>query len=356
MSSVLALTKSVPWYGAATGYYSMLPPALRDCGCQVETVAPRSGLAVRIAGKLWSWSQGLPARHQSLAFAEWQFLRRFDRTRAPGLMLAIEDNLPLLTLRRFQVASAPRRLIGVIHYPPAFWTEAMRPALSRLRSALVLYRSDIPFFETLVGRGRVRFAPHGVDTAHFCPSGERPSGPPRLLVSGQFGRDFELLAEVFPRVRRLFPDATLELVGAHHVRAQPAVQALAAMPGVTVHGMSSDAELLELYRRCTLMLLPLEAAGANNALVEALACGAPMVATDTGGVRDYGGGELFPIVARGDVGAFATAVTDLLSAPARRAAMSEASRVYAERELTWRRAAEQHLDAIRQLTAEEEHA
>ena len=40
--------------------------------------------------------------------------------------------------------------------------------------------------------------------------------------------------------------------------------------------------------------------GANNAIVESLACGLPVITTDVGGIRDYGGGTIYPVVANED--------------------------------------------------------
>ena len=40
--------------------------------------------------------------------------------------------------------------------------------------------------------------------------------------------------------------------------------------------------------------------GANTAVVESLACGLPIVTTDVGGIRNYGGNDLFPIVNNND--------------------------------------------------------
>jgi len=36
--------------------------------------------------------------------------------------------------------------------------------------------------------------------------------------------------------------------------------------------------------------MPMKSSGANNAIVEALACGLTVVTTDVGGICDYGGG------------------------------------------------------------------
>jgi glycosyltransferase involved in cell wall biosynthesis len=301
-------------------------------------------------GKLWSWRRGLPPRHQSLAFAEWKFLRQFRRDDSPAIILNIEDHWPLLTLPEFS-AGAPRRLVGVIHYPPELWTAPMLQALRGLRSALVLYRADIPFFERHVGAGRVAFAPHGVDLTHFAPAAAPTDAGVRLLVSGQFGRDFELLARAYPRIREHAPDCRLDLVGAHHARHEPAVRALARQPNVHVHPLLADRAVLDCYRHATLVLHPLRAAGANNALVEALACGLPVLATDVGGVRDYGGGTVFPLTPAGDDAAFAQAAITLLAQPQRRAEIARAGREFAARELSWATSARVHLDRLAQLTA-----
>src|SRR5690606_16519952 len=67
-------------------------------------------------------------------------------------------------------------------------------------------------------------------------------------------------------------------------------------------------------------------ATANNVIVEALACGLPVISTDLVGVRDYVTPECALLTPQGDAAALAQAVRALSAAPERRAAMAEAAR------------------------------
>jgi glycosyltransferase involved in cell wall biosynthesis len=132
------------------------------------------------------------------------------------------------------------------------------------------------------------------------------------------------------------------LVPRHH-RSSPGLAPLQGHPFVTWHGGLNDAQLRDLYQQCHFMLLPMNDSGANTAVVEALASGLPVVTTDVGGIRDYGGGTIFPVVANNDDDAMMALVEQYLSQPAWREQTGKAGRAFAEENLAWPLVARQHM-------------
>ena len=92
-----------------------------------------------------------------------------------------------------------------------------------------------------------------------------------------------------------------------------------------------EGELLQLYQSASVLLMPLRDATANNAILEGMACGVPLVVSDVGSVRDYvhpGCGVLIPPQG---ARAMAEAVVDLLGNDSVRCAMSVKCREHALR-------------------------
>ena len=74
-------------------------------------------------------------------------------------------------------------------------------------------------------------------------------------------------------------------------------------------------ELAEVYRRAAVVLIPSGAEGFGLPVIEALACGAAVVASDIPALREAGGPAAV-YVPVGDVGAWSDAVAKLLADPA----------------------------------------
>jgi glycosyltransferase involved in cell wall biosynthesis len=87
----------------------------------------------------------------------------------------------------------------------------------------------------------------------------------------------------------------------------------------------------------------MENATANNALLEAMACGLPVVAERVGGIPEYVNRECARLVPTGDCQAIASSILQLSESPELRLAMGQAARRRAE-ELDWKHAARQTRD------------
>jgi glycosyltransferase involved in cell wall biosynthesis len=117
---------------------------------------------------------------------------------------------------------------------------------------------------------------------------------------------------------------------------------------VTVMSGVGDEELRELYQTSTALLMPLLDATANNALLEAMACGLPVVTTDLAGTRDYLDDSCASFVPKSDDQGYVDAAIRLSSEPELRRRMSEASLTRAL-DFNWSRVAERLVKLYRSL-------
>jgi L-malate glycosyltransferase len=139
------------------------------------------------------------------------------------------------------------------------------------------------------------------------------------------------VVRVFAQLSRRIP-ARLLLVGDGPDRAR--VQELADAEGVAdrVLFLGKQASVVELLACSDLFILPSELEAFGLVALEAMACGVPVIATDTGGVPevvDHGSSGYLAAV--GDVDGMAAAAIGLLSDPALWRNFSEAARRGAER-------------------------
>ena len=113
---------------------------------------------------------------------------------------------------------------------------------------------------------------------------------PRLLYIGKYAhaKGLPWLLHAFEKLRSTQPGLELHIAGSG---AGPEAEALhrrmAAMaPSVVLHGQLNQAELAALMRQSTVCVLPSFYEGVPLVLVEALACGCRLVATDLPGVTE----------------------------------------------------------------------
>lgn len=301
----------------------------------------------RYLGSAYARLQGRYGRGAiSLSELEFRFQRRLRRPDASHV-LNLEHNLELLNAW----PEAPKDLIGTVHLPASVWKPEQCRLLSRLNSAIVLYQRDVPFFEQHVGKGRVRFVHHGADTDFFKPDLSKPVAPPRILYGGVYLRNEPMLVRVVQKLYEKIPSVKFDLLVPVHHRHGPDLEPLATHPAVTWHAGLNDEQLRELYQKSCLMLLPMNNSGANTAVVESLSSGLPVVTTDVGGIRDYAGGDVFPVVANNDDDAMVALVEQYLAKPGWRDEIGRCCRQFAEQKLAWSLVGQRHWEIYRELIA-----
>ena len=201
-----------------------------------------------------------------------------------------------------------------------------------------------------VGRNKVCQIYNGVDAQRFYPADRRqamtgcPFDDPDLWLVGTVGRMQTVknqtdLARAFIEVLRLVPalrkSLRLVMIGDGSLR-QP-VQALLEEAGCAdlawLPGERGDVP--DVLRGLDCFVLPSLAEGVSNTILEAMACGLPVIATDVGGnselVDDGSTGILVP---PGNVPALAAAIAGLADDGKRAAAMGRAGRQRVEREFS----------------------
>jgi glycosyltransferase involved in cell wall biosynthesis len=144
----------------------------------------------------------------------------------------------------------------------------------------------------------------------------------------------DLLLQVFAGTRRRFPHLRLiRAGGALTAEQRTLAKDLGVLDGIVEMPALDREQLADLYRRASLVLLPSDREGFGLPLVEAMACGTPVVASGIPALREVGG-DAAVYCEPGDVGAWVAAVSSLLQQQA-----CDADGWTARRELSVRHAA-----------------
>jgi glycosyltransferase involved in cell wall biosynthesis len=191
--------------------------------------------------------------------------------------------------------------------------------------------------QTGIAADRAVTVPLGIDAAFFT-TGDAPAGgrPVVLSVGKDLARDFATFCAAVAGL-----DVEARLVTHPRMLAK-----LDVPPNVTVLQRLSDTELRDEYARATCVVLPQRRdgypygseAGGLTALLEALAMGRPVVATDRAVLRDYVvEGETALVVAPEDPAALRAALERVLGEPALAESLGRNARAAVEARFTTER-------------------
>lgn len=246
-----------------------------------------------------------------------------------------------------------------------------RITLRGLKSATHVVCDSATIQREIVSRGwiesaRTSLIPAGVHPAcTVVPSGAADrtaesllgaaTAPEILHVSSTLPRKrIDTLIRSFASVLADRPDARLIRVGGPFTESQRRmVSELGLENSITVLPFLERLTLAAVYRRATLVVLPSEREGFGLPVIEAMACGTPVLVSDIEVLREVGG-RAASYVPVGNAGAWATAILGLLDehdSQPRRWSERIAAGIMHAREYSWSEHARQLAQLYRSLSA-----
>jgi glycosyltransferase involved in cell wall biosynthesis len=263
-------------------------------------------------------SIGRSARHVRAAL---QLLDTGSRVLSDGEHLGIPLAMAMRTMRR-----APRHVMIGHHLV----SRAKRPwfaigqAQRRIDTILVHSENQVDPISTRlhVPPAKIAVVPYAVDDTYWAP---HPAKEEDLVVAtGREHRDYDTLVRACPRDVRVFISAS-STHSPHARAAEPD-----AWPANVERGHVPFTELRSLYARAAVVAVPLQPAPAAfgvTSLLEAMAMGKAVVATDNPALRSLvHDGVHAVLVPPGDADRLRGAVTGLLADPERRRQLGAAAR------------------------------
>jgi glycosyltransferase involved in cell wall biosynthesis len=293
--------------------------------------------------------------------------RYFDKNlRSNNYDVVIEDlnKVPLFT----PLWGLPR-VIALVHH--LFGSTAFREASAPVAAAVwlserpigLVYRK-VPFeavssstANDLVARGiprhSIRVIYNGVDSSRLTPNAAERSEAPLFVYLGRLKKykRVDVVIRAFGELN--VSNATLEIAGTGDYRAslEALVKSLRLSDRVKFLGFVPEEEKVHLLRRAwsTALASPKEGWGISN--LEAAACGTPVIAADSPGIRESViDGETGFLVPQEDANAMAAAMRGLVVSPSLVDVLGAAGRRFAET-FTWERAANETIAHLEEVTA-----
>ena len=194
---------------------------------------------------------------------------------------------------------------------------------------------------------------NGVDAQRYTPDYSRRAAYPAFAYLGRLKRykRVDIVIRAFAQLN--VAGATLEIAGQGDYR--PALEALGRSLDLGERlkflGFIDENEKVDLLRRAwaTVLASPKEGWGISN--LESAACGTPVIAGDSPGIRESViNGETGFLVPPSDVPAFAAAMRGLVAQPDLVRTLGEGGRRFAE-QFTWERSADETLRHLEQVIA-----
>jgi phosphatidyl-myo-inositol alpha-mannosyltransferase len=334
--------------GGVQVHVRQLASALRSRGHHVLVVAPGTDLGPPSADAVPVRLVGRPLRvpyHGTvapIAFSprSWRRVRSAMHAFGPDVVHVHEPFSPSTSMLTTLAAGGPVVATFHAYLDRSRLLELAGPVLRqvhrRVDAGIAVSEAAAAFVRRVI-RGPVEIVPNGVDVSAFAnerlPAEGLPEGRKILWVNRlDPQKGFGVMISAFERLAGELQDVSLVVVGDGRDRSAIDLLSPGARRRVVPLGAVPHDVLPRYHAACDVFVSP--ALGQESfgiVLVEAMAAGLPVVATDIPGYREVVRGGVEGLLVRpNDPPALAAAISKLLSTPAFATALAEAGRIRAE--------------------------
>ena len=194
---------------------------------------------------------------------------------------------------------------------------------------------------------RIQVVHNGIDLNRFKPMPEITRASHRLMTTASADaplKGVQYLLKALAEVAKVVPDITLCLLGKLKPggETEALIDALNLRDRIEFHVDISDQEMVDLYARATIAIIPSVYEGFGFPAGEAMACGVPVISTRGGALPEVVG-NCGVLVEPKDSQGLASAILDLLNRPDELERLASIGRQRIEQQFQWSRAAAEFL-------------
>lgn len=331
-------------FAAAAGDFDRLPEAVRR-----RAVVERRGH--RPAQVYWLYN-------------EW-FLRRVTRQVRPSVIHATDFN-GLIVPRGIPTIAT---LHDVTVYKEGFNHSDLSGRLSDLRWKIYFHRklprathiiaiSDAVKADAIhllgIPEHRISVVPHGIDVEIFRPdSGPKPTNDPYLLFVGgrNANKNLSRVLDAFTVVKDEFPGMSLRIAGGWSVHDLEWLREQTYLRDIEQRvqhiGYVTQEELVTAYSHAEAFLFPSLEEGFGLPILEAMACGSPVITSNRGAMREVAGNAA-QLIDPEDTEEIVTAIRDVLLKPRLKDELIQLGRTRAS-EFSWKSAARKTFEVYQEF-------
>jgi glycosyltransferase involved in cell wall biosynthesis len=245
---------------------------------------------------------------------------------------------------------------GLFPYAGLFYTLTSCKSADRVVVNSHLMRDEVVRWYG-VSPNKIEVIPNGVELERFLGCDDKPNlgGDPCILCLGALSKEkgLDILIEAIAKLRLELPRMKLHLVGSTHLQPGDEFRLQAKKEGVESHVVfydwASQSTIPRFLKSADICVFPSRREGFSLAILEAMAAGVPIIASDIGGFREaLAGGKNGMLFKAGNADALSKAILSLYQDHGLRKKMANAA-LEAAKAYSWENVAERYISLYHEL-------